>query len=331
MVTLGGLTTAFALIAALIQSILVPNNVGRGVGQAFALLLLVIAIVVILLRRISFFRNLHSYLGPVVDVEKVARVKDLRAKMALFAGCSPEMVVFHHTIARDRPPAEILRDSEGKLHIVLRYEILVSMFSQSLSPEAIIWHEIGHFVQWDTRLGYWSLRAVGMFGVIAFWVAVGCSALAVVVVLVQAMSRGFTRTGGLALAIEISATLFLFGVFWFMRYWHRFCEFNGDLTATMAGYGRELIEFLGTFPDTHATKLRRMLGVHPSSARRMKCIFRTLKNGGPSIVSHPPYMRLRALDYILGLLIYIVPLWMILSLAAFVLTAISENFQNHLR
>ena len=64
--------------------------------------------------------------------------------------------------------------------------------------------------------------------------------------------------------MEIASIAFLLGVFWFMRHWHRFCEFNADLTAAVAGYGTELIHFLKVTPDVHTTGMKRRLGVHPS-------------------------------------------------------------------
>jgi hypothetical protein len=144
---------------------------GERDGAAAVLVLMIACVTVIVQRRVSFSRSLKSYLGPLVDISKVESLTQLRMSMADSSSIAPEMIEFHLTAAPNRPPAAILRDSEGKLHIVLRYEILARLCDHRY-PEAIIWHEFGHFLQWDTRLGNWSLKATDLFALVTLWTAI---------------------------------------------------------------------------------------------------------------------------------------------------------------
>jgi hypothetical protein len=151
-VTIGGSFSAFSLFANVIQGAKGQMSTALRVGFGAAATLLAIVIAVVVVRRIRFSRRLPSYLGTQVDARTIPALGDLRADMALFGSLDPENIVFHRSVSRRRAPAEILRH-QGRLHIVIRYELLAALLSQAREAQPIIWHEFGHFVQWDTRLG----------------------------------------------------------------------------------------------------------------------------------------------------------------------------------
>jgi Zn-dependent protease with chaperone function len=327
-VVIGGIYSVLSLIVTFAQFIRTPWSDER-VGVTAAMVLLIACIAVIFHRRMSFSRSWKSYLGPLIDTRKIESLALLQQRMADFARIDPEKIEFHRTAAPKRPPAAILRDSKGKLHIVLRYEMLVSLCAQRRDPEAIIWHEFGHFLQWDTRLGYWSLRAIDLFGLMTLWMAVFASILMIGILGYAAVVGRLGPRVWILSLLEIAATLFLLGVFWFMRHWHRFSEFNADLTATVAGYGEDLIAFLTTFPNAHTTMIKRFSGIHPAPSRRIRSIRRALLDSKSSINTPNGNVRIGGKDYVLGAIIYIAPLWVFFTLLCALLVAVVEATLQH--
>jgi hypothetical protein len=141
-------------------------------------------------------------------------------------------------------------------------------------------------------------------------------------------TEGLTRRDEIAFLLEISFTLSLFGVFLFMRHWRRFSEFNADLTATLAGYGAELIDFLTTFPNSHTTRMKRLVGIHPAPSGRIRFIRRALADSKSLIFSRTSKgnLHIGITDYMLGTIIYIAPLWIFFTALFMLLLAVTGLF-----
>ena len=71
-------------------------------------------------------------------------------------------------------------------------------------------------------------------------------------------------------------------VFLGSRFWRHFCEYNGDLTAVIAGYGNDIASEL-RLDKTRQNIITRLTGFHPASRRRADFIAHNLAQYGEQV------------------------------------------------
>jgi len=291
--------------------------------------LLLATLSVMLARNRSFRRNFQRYLGAVIDVSRFPEFAKLRAEAARLLRRPEQDIEFRSIVKSDVAPAQIFEGPDKKIYCLLRFELLQVARRRPSLTTAIIWHEFGHYFQWDTKFGYWTLTAIDRFCQYTLWFA-GAAALYVFSVIGHlALQHRTTTMDSYVVILEVTDVLFLFAVLWFMRYWRRFAEVNADLLPAVAGYGEPLASYLSS-GRPQASRLRMLIALHPGWKARVDAIQDFLSrvhaagNGFPQQPRSPDCndgilisATLRLPDYAYGVFVHVAPLWLLFSVMAF--------------
>jgi len=268
-----------------------------------------------------------------VDAPSLAHA-EITERLRSLAGVPNIPVFFQPLPKKDHAPARVAKTRRG-LHILLSPSNLEALRGTHPGPlvSGIIWHEIGHFFQWDTTLGRWTLRASRLMGWLSLFISFIATLYMICIVVIFVRSAKLT-----ALPIEIVAaflvtflaTACMFAVFLGVRYWCRFSEYNSDQTAVIAGYGPETVQFL---KSDRPTRISSFLGFHPSNAKRIDRIGRLLAeaHGHQSGLSAseplagPGGLKIPPSDYLYGGLLYVAPIFLAFELGTRMLILVAHH------
>ena len=322
-------STAIGSILSLTGSVRGTGSLRGGNMGAALLLLATMTIIGIRLWWLSRFCDRAPVIPPSPAQEEIAR------RLRSLAGMSALPVLFHLLPASDHAPARVAKTRRG-LHIFLnpgRLQTLSASQSDALTS-GIVWHEIGHYLQWDTTLGRWSLRASRLMGWLSLVVGF-CSTLFVIFSI--AMFLRSAKPAALpvemvgALLVTVLATAGMFAVFLGVRFWCRFSEYNSDHTAVIAGYGPEIAKLL---KSSRSPRISSLVGFHPSNASRVDRIEHLLaaipavqgELGDHEPLAVPSSLRIRLADYLYGGLLYVAPIFFGFELGTRILLLLAHHW-----
>jgi hypothetical protein len=250
-------------------------------------------------------------LGIPIDPPEFPQLQQLYRDAERLLGVPERSFRFH--CVNQTSPAQIVR-SRGTVHVLLAFGALVSLERQPRMTLGIVWHEIGHYVQWDTTLGNWTHRANRILGIVVMITAILVSTFVLVFVACEAALNGRAVLTGNVWGIVGRIALgvvFLVGVFLGARFWRHFCEYNGDLTAVVVGYGPDIAAQLRN--DTARPNMfERLTGFHPESRRRADFIDKVIARYGSQQAatgSTDRQMRIQLRDYGYAIAVYILPIF----------------------
>lgn len=193
----------------------------------------------------------------------------------------------------------------GALYILLRYEALVLAHTDPDLLSAIVWHEIGHCIQWDTKYGYWTIKVLDFLYLPVTLVAVGALLPVSGVMIIRLIQHHLTNQDIHDSLMLLALLPFLFLLIAIVRLMNHALEYCADFLCASAGYDRALARYLARIPPTNP--IMQLFRPHPSAKARLAAILRnrteSLTGQGFSI---PP---LRKRDYLYGFCFYILPLW----------------------
>jgi hypothetical protein len=249
-------------------------------------------------------------LGVPIALPEFPQLQQLLGDAERLLGVPERSFRFH--CVNQTSPAQIVR-SRGTVHVLLAFGALVSLERQPRITLGIVWHEIGHYVQWDTTLGNWTYRANRVLGIIVMVTTILVSTFVLLFVVGEVALKGSSvltkEVWGLVGRIALGV-VFLVGVFLGARFWRQFCEYNSDLTAVVAGYGPSIADQLRN--DTaRPNTFRRLTGFHPRSRRRAEFVDKVIARYGSeqaTIGSVDMQMRIQLRDYGYAIAAYILPI-----------------------
>jgi hypothetical protein len=214
----------------------------------------------------------------------------------------------------DQGAARIIRTGEG-LHISIDLDGLAKLDEGDRTmpvTSAIVFHEVGHYLQWHTTLGLWTFKASQTMGILGL--VLGCAAI---IGGVGAVKTIMEAPGATAIPLEllraffiiVVATTLMLGIFLGGRYWRRVSEYNCDFTAVVAGYGVGIEKALRRRQSGRGP-LRALLSMYPSAAERAD---RVAEFHCESLADRtrearafgPEAFKIRFLDYAYGGLVYV--------------------------
>jgi hypothetical protein len=161
--------------------------------------------------------------------------------------------------------ARVIEYPSGTLHIVLQYKLLTMLSARPSFALGVLWHEIGHFVQWDSKFGYMNIVLAQQFYnlILSISVVAGIGGLIYVVpdLLIDGIAFQDLWLSGLVILLVLLPLAFLMLLVSAYRYG---LEFNADRLAVISGYDPSAGASVGSsrWPSIS----------HPSEAMRRKVI-----------------------------------------------------------
>lgn len=274
----GAIATVLSLVVCLVYAFFAWQPYAGNLfiqATVFALrsvLLIVAAVLVFAIGRHWIFVRNYRNIGTPVNLARFPHLARLIIKFAEVLRRPCDAVEIRVIIDPKAAPAQVFAGSDTKLYIVVRLDFLQIAKYNPILLEGILWHELGHYIQWDTKFGYWSLRLIEWLGVVTLSL-VGVLLLDTGYDILFHTTRhvGATTLRSFANVMQLTGIVCIVFAFWFVRHCRRFSEHNADLTAGLAGYGAPLSACLSTMKALRPS-IMTFIGLHPTPAARVKMI-----------------------------------------------------------